>query len=202
MPEKYGTHEKAALFILTLENREVPNPELTKDYGVDLRPAGRDKLIGAGLLNTWKENRRLVHRVTEAGIAWCDSELDKLETPQRQGPLARVMFELLRRMVPVLRQHGVRLADLVAPADLEALIRGAYHELSVGPQDWVRLAKVRSKLDGADRGEVDEVLLSMTRTGLVHLAPISNRKTLTEADHAAAIRIGSEDKHLLAIEES
>ena len=35
------------------------------------------------------------------------------------------------------------------PADLESLIRAAYQELANGPQDWVRLAKLRPKLDGA-----------------------------------------------------
>ena len=42
----------------------------------------------------------------------------------------------------------------------------------------------------------------MSGTGLVHLAQSTNTKALTAADHAAAIRIGSEDKHLVAIEES
>jgi hypothetical protein len=49
---------------------------------------------------------------------------------------------------------------------------------------------------------VDEVLLRMMKTGTVHLAPDSNRKMLTEADHEAAVRIGGENNHLIAIEES
>ena len=49
---------------------------------------------------------------------------------------------------------------------------------------------------------MDETLLKMVRTGYAHLVPDSNRKVLTDEDHAAAIRIGGEDKHLMAIEES
>ncbi|NUT47295.1 MAG: hypothetical protein HOV94_08275 [Saccharothrix sp.] len=82
------------------------------------------------------------------------------------------------------------------------MIRKAYEALSVKAQDWVRLAKLRPRLSGADKAEIDEVLLDMVRTGTVHLAPDSNRKVLTEADHAAAIRIAGEDNHLVAIEES
>lgn len=83
---------------------------------------------------------------------------------------------------------------------LESGIRDAYEELSSKPQDWVRLADLRETLGNPDKAEMDAILLAMMRTGRVHLAPDSNRKGLTDADHAAAYRIGKEDKHLIAIE--
>jgi hypothetical protein len=83
---------------------------------------------------------------------------------------------------------------------LESTIRDAYAELSTKPQDWVRLSTLREKLGNPDKAEMDAILLAMIRTGRVHLAPDSDRKTLTDADHAAAFRIGREDKHLIAIE--
>lgn len=211
MPEKYGSHETATLFILLLENRPVPNPELTNDFGIDLRAAGREKLKKAGLLRSEKEGRRLVHEITPDGVTWCEEELSGVEPPSRSGPLVRTTFEVLRRLVADLRRRGLRLVDVLhatgteppaPPATLETLIREAYAELSVKPQDWVRLAKLRPKLDGAEKDEVDRVLLAMADAGQVHLAPDSNRKVLTAADHAAAIRIGSENKHLMAIEAS
>lgn len=203
MPEMYGSHEKAALIVLLLANRAVPNPELRNDYGIELRPSGRDKLNAAGLLVTRKENRRYVHQITDAGIAWCEEGLANIAPPARSGPLARAAFEVLRQLARHLHQHNIRLLDAVrAIPGLESLIRSAYHELSVKPQDWVRLAKLRPKLNGADRDEVDRTLLEMTKTGLVHLAPDSDRKTLTDVDHAAAIRVGNEDNHLVVIEES
>lgn len=211
MPEKYGTHETATLLVLLLENEEVPNPDLKNEYGIDLRPTGRTKLIKAGLIETRKEGPRLVHKITETGLAWCANELTEVEPPTRSGPLVRLAFEVLRRTVSDLRQRGIPLVDALHPTDdaepdepddLESLIRTAYQALSVKPQDWVRLAKLRPRLNGAEKNEVDEVLLAMAKTGLVHLAPDSNRKVLTDADHAAAIRIGSENKHLMAIEES
>lgn len=195
---EYGTNERAALIVLMLANREVPNSELRNDYGIELGPRGRETLEGAHLLTYRKESGRFYLTITGAGKDWCETELSVAEPAARSGPLARAVFDVMRHLAHCLRQRDIRLVDLV----LEDLIRVAYGELSVRPQDFVRLAKLRPKLDGANKDEVDRVLLAMTRTGLVHLAPDSNRKALTDADHTAAIRIGSEDKHLVAIEES
>lgn len=202
MPETYGNHETAALIVLMLENREITNPELTKDYGIDLRKAGRDRLNKAGLLKSQTDKAPYVHQITEAGIAWCGERLVEIPPPTRSGPLVRAMFDVLRLLVRHLRQQGVRLVDVLHPGDLESLIRAAYRELSVKPQDWVRLAELRPRLNGAGKDEVDQVLLAMTRTGFVHLAPDSDRSAVTDADRIAAVRIGKEDKHLVAIEES
>jgi hypothetical protein len=202
MPENYNSHERAALFVLMMENRDVPNPELTNDYGIELRQPGRDRLNKAGLLVSRKEGRRFVHRITGKGSDWCVEELAGIEPPPRTGPEVRVVFHLLRCFTSGLRQRGIRLLDVIRPGDLESVIREAYQELSVKPQDWVRLAKLRPKLNGADKDEVDEVLLKMIKTGTVHLAPSSDRKSLTDDDRTAAIRIGDQDKHLVAIEES
>lgn len=79
-------------------------------------------------------------------------------------------------------------------------IAAAYLELADGEQDWVRLAKLRP-LVPASHEEVTETLLDMVATGAVHLVPCSNRKTLTEDDHDAAIVIGGEPKNLLCIED-
>jgi DNA-binding PadR family transcriptional regulator len=204
MAERYGTHERAALLLLLVEGREIPNADMRNDYGIELTPTGRAKLNKAGLLVTRKEGRRLIHKITPTGEEWCEEALATVETPPRAGALARVGFEWLRAIAGYLRKSNIRLSVVLGKdgGSIESLIRAAYSELSDEPQDWVRLAKLRPKLDGANKDEVDKVLLAMTRTGLVHLAQSANRKALTDADHAAAIRIGSEEKHLVAIEES
>ncbi len=203
MPEKYGNPERAALIVLTL-HRELPNPELRNEHGVELSPRGRAKLNTDGLIETRTENRRMVHTITDAGIAWCEHELTTVEAPPRTGPMSRAGFEWLRQFATYFQQHGIRLADVLhtgEPGTLESLIHKAYDELKKKPQGWVRLAHLRPKLD-APKTEVDDTLLTMTKTGMVHLAPSSDRKALTDDDHKAAIRIGKEDKHLVAIEES
>jgi len=202
MPEKFANDERAALIVLMLENRAVPNPELADGLMVRLSKRGRERLNEIGLLRSWKEKARFVHRITDEGITWCLNDLTEGGSPSSSGPLARAHFAVLRAFIEYHRRRGTLVEVIRSGRDLEAVIRSAYLALSVKPQDWVRLARLRPRLDGADRDEVDAVLLRMARTGSVHLAPDSNRKVLTEADHAAAIRIGGEDNHLVAIEES
>ena len=202
MPEKFGNDERAALIVLMLENRDVPNVELDRELKVRLGKDGRERLNDIGLLQSWKEKNRIWHRITDEGISWCMDDLAAGEPPAKSGPLSRAHFAVLKLFI---RYHQRRntLAEVIrSGGDLESVIRAAYLELSVKPQDWVRLAKLRPKLNGADKAEVDAVLLEMVKTGTVHLAPDSNRKVLTDADHAAAVRVAGEDNHLVAIEES
>lgn len=206
MPKPLGTPEKTALIALLLVDGEISTPELKKLHGVELRKDARENLNSAGLISSRTEKTPHMHQITDAGLAKCEDVLAAMERPPRASALLGVVFEILTPVVAYFRQRGIPLAEVIRPGkgetDLESLIRQAYEELSAKPQDWVRLAKLRPKLNGADKDEVDQVLRAMTRTGLVHLAPSSNRKALTDADHAAAIRIGSEEKHLVAIEES
>lgn len=202
MPEKYEPYARAALFVLMLNHGELTNPDLKNKYGVDLRPVGRAKLIKAGLLETETAKRPYIHRITPAGKDWCERALADLEPPERSGGLVRIGFEFLRHLARYARKHGISIADLVAGDEtLEELIRRVYQELAPRPKAQVRLAHLRPKLDGAERKEVDQTLFAMTKTGLVHLSPDSDRRNLTDADRAAAIRIGTEDKHFVAIEE-
>ncbi|PPK64829.1 hypothetical protein V5P93_006232 [Actinokineospora auranticolor] len=208
MPKKYAAAEKAALIALFLADTDVPNPELTARYGVRLDKPGRDRLNTDGLITSQVDRRPFVHRITQGGIDWCEKELAAVEPTPASGGLGRVGFELLRVLVRYLRAQG-SIYDVVHPGaarslpeDLESLILHVWQDLAVKPRDWVRLARIRPQLNGADRSEVDETLLDMVRAGIAHLAPDSNRKVLTEADHTAAIRVGGEDNHLLAIEES
>jgi len=85
-------------------------------------------------------------------------------------------------------------------AELESRIAAAWQHLASQPQEWIRMARIRALLDNPDQGLLRQTLITMIRTGTVHLAPDSNRKVLTDADHAAAIDIGGEPKHLLTFE--
>lgn len=199
--QEYGSSARAALMALMLANREVPNPELASQYKIKLSRADRERLNNNKLLDTSMDTKPYVHRITDKGIAWCMTDLVKSDPPPRSGPLVRASFELLRRLIRYDQQRGT-LAEAIRSGGLESLIREVYLDLSAGPQDWIRLARIRPMLNGADKSEVDEVLLKMMKTGTVHLAPDSNRKVLTDADREAAIRVGGEDQHLIAIEES
>ncbi|WP_326957503.1 hypothetical protein [Amycolatopsis sp. NBC_01286] len=206
MAEKFGNPERAALFVLLLNGGEMKNPDLKNVHGIELSPAARGRLNKAELLLTQTESRPFVHRITPAGIDWCEHALADIETPPRSGGLAKAGFELLRRYVRHARAQGISLSvvigDLGDPVDLETLIREAYWQLASRPQEFVRLAELRLKLNGSDRAEVDRTLLAMNRSEQAHLSPDSDRRNLTDDDHAAAIPIGREDNHLFAIEGS
>jgi hypothetical protein len=112
-------------------------------------------------------------------------------------------------MVTGLRRYLARanlnLADVfqseVLVPEIEARIRSAYRRLAKEANGWVSLTELRPLLGDAPREAVDEVLRRLERMPQVHVIPEENRKVITGEDRVAAIRIGGEDKHLLAIEE-
>ncbi len=65
--------------------------------------------------------------------------------------------------------------------------------------DWADLVDLRAALDarGVSRDAQDAHLKRLSREGALHIVPESNRKVLTEADHAASIRIGGEENNLV-----
>jgi hypothetical protein len=82
----------------------------------------------------------------------------------------------------------------------EDLIRNAYTKLTQRPGGWVGLAHLRSELTDAPRPDVDAALHTLYRAPGVSLIREENQKALTTADHDAAIMIGGQNKHLIAIE--
>jgi hypothetical protein len=87
-------------------------------------------------------------------------------------------------------------------AEIERRIRDAYGRLARSRQDWVGLVALRPVLGAVAAADVDAVLRELSATGQIRLTPESNRKTLTDADHRAAIRIGGEDNHHLMLTEA
>ncbi|MER7417203.1 hypothetical protein ABT346_10510 [Micromonospora peucetia] len=85
------------------------------------------------------------------------------------------------------------------PGGVQALIRAAYHELARKPGSWVGLADLREHLGAQDRATVDAALRAMVREDGVRIIPVANTKSLTARDRAAAVRIGDEENHTLAI---
>lgn len=81
----------------------------------------------------------------------------------------------------------------------QADIYAAYLDLSVKDQDWIRLVKLRAHhmLSGWDRADIDAAIMALVMASDAHLAPDSNRKVLTQADHDAAIYDG-DICHLIA----
>lgn len=86
------------------------------------------------------------------------------------------------------------------PRAVESAIRVIYADLVDEDRGWVGLAQLRARLDTYSRAEVDRALRALVAQPGVHIIPIANLKSLTSADREAALRLGGEDNHAIAIE--
>lgn len=210
MHERLSHKQSAAMIALMVHGREMSNPELRKQAGFALD--GRDRLkLNEKYVSSRKSGRAFVHQLTDDGWEWCEEELAALSPPQPvRSTLTVVAYLALHGFVEYLRLHNVRLKDVFtggegnAPqaVNLKDMIVKAYRELAREPRGWVGLADLRLSLGDAETAEVDAVLKELSRTGQAKLVPESNRKVLTAADRAAAVRIGGEENHMLSIEAS
>lgn len=209
MTDQLGNRHVCALFVLMGLSRAASNTELHEVAGIRIDGAVRRQLNDERLVESTRAagNAPYVHELTDRGWNRCE-ELLTAERPVRAGSLGNALHAVLGGLDRYLRRQNLRLADVFQPTveihrdELEPHIRKAYATLASRPRDWVRLADLRAMLNGAAREDVDSVLREMSRAKQAHLVPDSNRKVLTDADHAAAIRIGGENNHLLAIEGS
>ena len=83
--------------------------------------------------------------------------------------------------------------------DSEDRIRAGYSELAAGPGEWVDLTALRPLLGGASKAEVDEALVRMLAAPDVHLEPEPFGHRIGPAERRAAVHVGGEDRHKLAI---
>jgi hypothetical protein len=185
------------------EAREVGNGELKELAGFALTGENKNKLNDLGLVESRKVNRAFAHQLTDKGWRHMREEL-LLTPPNKQGRSAlRSMYTLLANLNRSLDRLQVppgeffkQTAPEVSP---EARIRAAYEALAPAPGDWVGLADLRDRLADLDRSTVDTALRALAREPGVRVIPVANTKSLTERDLAAALRIGAEDNHTLAI---
>ncbi|WP_410649726.1 hypothetical protein [Amycolatopsis sp. cmx-4-54] len=207
MTDRLGQKQTAAMLALMVVAREVSNPELREIVGFALDGKERRQLNGLDLVVSEQRGRPYFHELTERGWAWCEEELSAGEAPSPRTSLGSALYVVLGGLGRHLRREKLRLADLFMPdvevtaEEIETRIRIAYRKLSDAPRDWVGLVDLRPMLGEASSVDVDAVLKELSRSGQIRLVPESNRKTLTAAAHAAAVRIGGEDNHLLSIEE-
>ncbi|SDD51501.1 hypothetical protein SAMN05216174_11272 [Actinokineospora iranica] len=212
MTDRLGHKQTAVMFILMALSREVSNIELRDTVGFTLDGADRRGLNERHLVDSAKQKptNYFVHRLTNKGLIWCQSEMKHSEpTPPRpRSSLAIALYTLLGAFEQYRQREGLRLEEIFTPevelteAEIVERVHSAYHKLARAPRAWVSLTALRAMLVQARREDVDAVLEELDRSGKAHLVPESDRKLLTEADHAAAIRVGGEDNHLISIEAS
>ena len=194
----------------------VPNTYFTNVLKVDLPKDTREKLRAAKLIEVVQERKNgpiRAIKLTSAGRARLRAEA-KLPPPDRPGTGDRVLRALVSafndhldnsRNLPELLDGAPTEGDSTtasAVADREDMrdrIRKAYGAVTRRPGAWVMLDKVREALGPADRADVDNALLQLSREPGVDFIPESNQKVLTDEERAAALSFGNQDVHLLSI---
>jgi len=212
MDSQLGVPERSILLALMLLVDETPNPTIAEQFGYSVDRKTRERLEKAGYLSSrviTKPRRTYLYSLTDAGWRWCREECGSA-APERAPRAYRLTYGFMRGLDRYLRQAGLELADVftVAPSpdeesssqDVELRIRTAYNSLAAAPRGWVSLHRLRTALADLPPDVLDAGLRDIDLQHGVFLVPEPNKKTLSDPERAAAIRIGGEDKHLLSIE--
>ncbi|MEV0155412.1 hypothetical protein AB0H57_16950 [Micromonospora sp. NPDC050686] len=206
--------ESAILVVLMAEAREVLNTELRERYNLDVRKPQRDKLTRLHYVASRKSGSTYALQLDDKGWVRVQSDLDfTLRGASALGAALTALQANLRDRV--LARSGCAtltelfaLTDVRAPASapaadpsgsLRARIVSAYRALADEPGAWVSLRRLRPFFADVPRDDLDESLRRLSRSDGVTIAPESNQQTLTEADITAALRLGGQENHLLAI---
>jgi hypothetical protein len=198
-PAELTPKQRAVLFALLGEARQVANPELKNLIGIGLDGADRRGLNDRRLVESTRVGRAYAHELTDAGWRWCDAEL-AAAPGGRASSLERAHYRVFGLFARYLDAAGLSLADLVRPGDPAAPIEAGYRSLAARPGAFVRLRDLRERLSDQPRPQLDAALAALFAAQRVNLVPQSNQQALTAADRAAALRVGGEDKHLISID--
>jgi hypothetical protein len=203
--------QRAVLFALLGEARQVANPELEQLIGVRLDGADRRQLNTRKYVESTKVGRAYVHELSDAGWRWCAQEL-AASPGERASSLERAHYKVFGLFARHLDAAGLTLADIAGPtpdapagtaasaADLTAFIETGYRSLAATAGEFVSLRELRLRLADRTRPDVDAALTAMFTAQRVNLIPQSNQQALSDADREAALRVGGEYKHLISIE--
>ena len=205
--------ESALLLVLMAEAREVLNSELKETYGFDVRKPTRDKLTRLRYIASRKSGRTFALQLDDQG--WVRVQKDLNFSVRGAAALGAALTALQTALLDrVMARSGcASLTELFALTDmratagsapdpqdnLRARIVSAYDALAEEPGAWVSLTRLRPFLADVPDEVVDDALRRLSRDAGVNIVPESNQKVLTDADRRAALHIGGQDKHLLAI---
>ncbi|HEX6873340.1 MAG TPA: hypothetical protein VF163_19765 [Micromonosporaceae bacterium] len=219
-------NQVGALVVLMAEASEVSNPRLRELAGVELTGRDRTRLKELGLIVESRRGNAYTFRLSDHGWRSCAELL--AAQPRFAGAAAGALAVLLGGLHRSAQQRGTQPRALfepeampdesparsgpppvkaeppaqVAPADLATTIRSASRHLAKEPAGWVSLADLRDRLGALPRADVDAALRRLAVSPGVRLIPVANLKSLTRRDRDAALRLGGEENHAMAIEGS
>lgn len=193
--------ERAVLFALLGEARELSNPQLEERVGFRLTGKERRTLNDRKLVESRRAGRTYAHELSDAGWHWCAMELSA-------GPkggatsMERALYAVLGGLARHLADTEQTLADVFrwrAGADIDELIMTAYHGLASGPGEFVKIRELRARLADIAHSDLDSALERLYRARQVNLVSQANQQILMEADRRSALMVGGEHKHMISV---
>jgi hypothetical protein len=178
----------------------------------EIKKAEREALKQAGLIEVEKKKNGAYWLIaTDKGWDWANDHLSD-PLPQTKNS-SFVLQAWLLRLESFLKSQDLRLSHVFAVpskkspqpvpepdhAELRQRIRSAYHDIAGGFDRRVLLRDLRPKLKDIDRALVDATLMQMLRDEEVSLMQLDYRPDVSGEDHAAALQIGNEPRHLIWI---
>jgi hypothetical protein len=201
MPEKELTSVQRYVLITMMINAAPLKYGVVKN---SLSAPKRNELVNWELIEVG--GRPMTLELTQKGHDRAVAELDA-DQPSGSGTAGMALHaamgflrELIARTPTEPRElFRSRLAATGPDAGLDERIRKAYSSLSPRPGDYIMLEDLREALPDVGRRDLDAALIELNRAREVSLVPESNQKVLTEGQRAAAVSIGNQFKHLIAI---
>jgi hypothetical protein len=203
MAAELTSTDYAFLIILTAEGREISNTEMDKRYQVRLISPAYEKLNAGGLVASDTTRRPYRHVITKSGAGLLADPLS-IDEDQADGEKRSLREKQLWAAVVAQQNELVRLRSgappvVEEPADLGGRIRAAYAKLAA-PGDWVSLTALRPLLADVSKADLDKALTWLHDSVpdvLLEPEPFGHRVGADERN--AAVHIGGEDRHKLAI---
>lgn len=156
-----------------------------------------------GLVTIDRGVRPYVYELTDAGWLGARKLLSEPAPAGVSQRTARILWAVIGDFAAHMDRTGTELADLYPPrteAPVSEQIKEAYLNEVDEPEAWLTLRRLRELLTGPDREAVDRTLAELHAAREIRLIPEANQKILTDADRSAALWLGGEYRHLIAIE--
>ena len=203
MPELTSA-EYCYLIILKAEDRELSNTEMHKLYGVRLVSPEYAKLNADGYIVSRTKPSPYRHTITDKGLKALAEPLTVEQGRPAEGE-KRAAKERELHWAAILAHRKLegrpaKSNDRAPTAiDLDGRVRAAYLEVAGAAGRWIKLADLRAQLSDVSKAELDKTLEQMLGSPDVQLEPEPFGHRIGSAERKAAVHIGGEDRHKLAI---
>jgi hypothetical protein len=205
MSDDLTPSDYAILLLLRNEDREVSNTELDSRYGFRLTGSLYAKLNGLGYVISNTQQRPYRHLLSEKGARVLKRPMtidaDQVDATEKRNLRERILWAALAAEHARNTGGGQPAGPAPAPdtRSLDKRVRAAYAEVAAAPGEWVDLTQIRPLLADVAKSELDIALEKMLDAPDVRLDPEVHRHRIDKAAKEAAVRIGGEDRHKLAI---